>query len=197
MLFSIAAWSQKDSLKGNFHPTDSVIKNAPVSKYKSVIDSVMAVHSPKKAAIRSALIPGWGQVYNRKIWKIPIIYGALGTAAGVFFYNLTNYKDFRFAYAAKYKAQPPTKDSADYFKIKPELIQFDLQSLRSYRDEFRSDIDYSVLAFIILWGLNVVDATVDAHLKAFDVSPDLTFKIKPGHSQMAGTNGVSFVLAFK
>jgi hypothetical protein len=47
-----------------------------------------------------------------------------------------------------------------------------------------------------MWGLNVVDATVDAHLKAFDVSPDLSLQIKPGHSEMAGTNGLSLVLNF-
>ena len=51
--------------------------------------------------------------------------------------------------------------------------------------------------FIILWGLNVVDAAVDAHLKAFDVSPDLSLHLKPGHSEMAGTNGLSLVLTLR
>ncbi|HET7897553.1 MAG TPA: DUF5683 domain-containing protein, partial [Flavisolibacter sp.] len=56
--------------------------------------------------------------------------------------------------------------------------------------------DYSVLVFILFWGLNVVDATVDAHLKLFDVNPDLSLKLKFGPSQFAGTTGLSFVLAF-
>ena len=51
-----------------------------------------------------------------------------------------------------------------------------------------------MLVFLILWGLNVVDAAVDAHLKAFDVSPDLSLYIKPGHSEMAGTNGLSLIM---
>jgi hypothetical protein len=58
-------------------------------------------------------------------------------------------------------------------------------------------MDYSVLVFLIAWGLNVVDATVDAHLKGFDVSDDLTVKIIPGKSQLANTTGVSLVLRFK
>ena len=76
-------------------------------------------------------------------------------------------------------------------------MPIDLNALRSYRDEFRRNIDYSALVFILMWGLNVVDATVDAHLKPFDVSKDLTLKFKIGPSQMARTTGLSLVLAFK
>lgn len=167
---------------------------------KAKADSVRRAFSPKKATLRSALIPGWGQAYNRKYWKIPIVYGALGTAGAVFFYNLSNYRDIRFAYAAKFKASQTgatAADSADLARVKSYLLPFDLNSLRSFRDEFRSNIDYSVLAFILLWGLNVVDATVDAHLKTFDVSPDLSLKFKLGPSQLAGTTGVSLVLGVK
>jgi hypothetical protein len=77
------------------------------------------------------------------------------------------------------------------------LLPLGLNTLRFYRDDFRKNIDYSVLFFLLFWGLNVVDATVDGHLKAFDVSPDLSFKFRLGPSQMAGTTGVSLVLAFK
>ena len=163
------------------------------------IDSVLLNHSPRKAAIRSAILPGWGQAYNKRYWKIPIVYAALGTAAGVFVYNIQNYRDLRFAYQAKYKAALPIgqRDSTDYFKIKPEFINLDAEFLRYNRNEFRRNVDYTVLVFILLWGLNVVDATVDAHLRTFDVSPDLSFRLKPGYSDMAKTNGVSFFLFFK
>jgi hypothetical protein len=159
-------------------------------------DSLNNLHSPRKAAIRSAIIPGWGQIYNKKYWKLPIVYGALGTTAGVFIFNLKTYKDLRFAYAAKYKASLPAsqgRDSTDYFKIKSEYLPISQESLRFNRDQFRRNIDYTVLVFVALWGLNVMDATVDAHLKSFNVSPDLSLKIKPGHSEMANTNGLSFV----
>ena len=171
--------------------TDAAIK-------KATKDSLNKVHSPRKAAIRSAIIPGWGQIYNHKYWKLPIVYGALGTTAGIFVYNLKTYKDLKFSYAAKYKASLPPgqgQDSTDYFKIKPKYIRVSQESLRYNRDQFRRNIDYSVLVFIALWGLNVVDATVDAHLKSFDISPDLSLKIKPGHSELANTNGLSFVFA--
>jgi len=159
-------------------------------------DSLNNLHSPRKAAIRSAIIPGWGQIYNKKYWKLPIVYGALGTTAGVFIFNLKTYKELKFAYAAKYKASLPVsqgRDSTDYFKIKSEYLPISQESLRFNRDQFRRNIDYTVLVFVALWGLNVMDATVDAHLKSFNVSPDLSLKIKPGHSEMANTNGLSFV----
>ena len=180
-------------------PTDSLSKVAEPVKDKKV-DSVLKVHSPRKAIIRSAIIPGWGQIYNKKYWKLPLVYGALGGTAYVFFDNIKIYKDSRFAYKAKYKASLPFdqgRDSTDYFKIKPEYVIYSLESLRANRDQFRKYIDYSVLFFVFFWGLNVVDAAVDAHLKSFDVSPDLSLMIKPGYSEMAGTKGISIILAFK
>ena len=182
-----------------------MMKQATPLRDSSATRAVVKEHSPRKAAIRSAILPGWGQIYNRKYWKLPLVYGALAIPGSIFVYNLRNYRDLRFAYKAKYAALPRTgpngipipPDSTLYKRIKPNLEPLDINAIRSYRDEFRRNIDYSVLAFILVWGLNVVDATVDAHLKAFDISPDLSFKIKLGPSQMAGTNGLSLVLAFK
>jgi hypothetical protein len=183
-------------------PVDSLADKSSSITNKSKVDSILKYHSPKKAAIRSAILPGLGQIYNKKYWKLPIVYGALGTTAAVFFFNLSTYKELRFAYKAKIEAQPLSfpyakPDSSDYRKIKPELLNVTLNSLRSARNEYRKNIDYSVLVFILFWGLNVADAAVDAHLKTFDVTPDLTFHFNFGHSQMAGTTGFSLVLAFK
>jgi hypothetical protein len=210
------AFCQADSTKNPTHfdstrpriRVDSLpVTDSPVVAQKNKVDSVMLYHSPKKAAIRSALIPGWGQFYNKKYWKIPIVYGALGISGGVFIFNLQSYRDFRFAYKARIEASTPYTDpatgiihpgdSTNYKKLKQIYTILDVNAIRNYRDEYRRDIDYSALIFILLWGLNVVDATVDAHLKAFDVSPDLSLNFKFGHSQMAGTNGISLVLAFK
>jgi hypothetical protein len=184
---------------------DSLIKVVPeetvvATAEKTKKDTVVKKHSPRTAAIRSAILPGLGQIYNKKYWKLPIVYGAIGISGGVFFYNLKNYKDTRFAYKVKYNMRQPNATAADsalFSKIRPNLQPLSEESLRFYRDQFRRDVDYSVLFFIILWGLNVVDATVDAHLKSFDVSPDLSLRIKPGHSEMAGTNGISLVLSLK
>lgn len=206
-LFSLPCFAQTDTGRNGI-PVDTLVKNAPPFTDKAKADSLRKKFSPKKATIRSAIIPGWGQAYNHKYWKIPIVYGALGTTGVIFFYNLQTYRDLRFAYAAKYKASLPEydpakpnqtgpfRDTTDLVKIKAIYQNYDANSLRIYRNEFRQNIDYSVLFFFLFWGLNVVDATVDAHLKLFDVSPDLSFKLKFGPSQMAGTTGLSFILAF-
>lgn len=157
-------------------------------------DSALAAHSPKKAALRSAILPGLGQVYNKKYWKLPIVYGGLGVCGSIFFYNLNNYQDTRFAYRVKYNMRINRTDSALYALIKPNLKPLPEENLRYYRNQFRRDVDYSVLFFMLLWGLNVVDAAVDAHLKSFDVSPELSLRIKPGYSDIAKTNGISLQL---
>jgi hypothetical protein len=188
-------------------PVDSALRRAEPLRGAQRTDSFMRAHSPRTAAIRSAILPGLGQIYNKKYWKLPIIYGALGVTGAVFVYNLDNYRDLRFAYRGLIEAQPTSVngvvvpgDSTRYWQIRPDLRVIgsrDLNAIRSYRDEFRRNIDYTVIAFILLWGLNVVDATVDAHLKPFDVSPDLSLKIKAGRSPMARTTGLSLILAFK
>ena len=189
-MFTVHGSSQiRDTLpRTDSTPVDS--KTKPVNKY----DSATLAHSPKKAALRSAILPGWGQIYNKKYWKLPIVYGALGTCAGFFIYNYSNYRDTRFAYRVKYNMRVNRTDSLLFPDIKPNLQRLSEESLRLQRNLFRRDIDYTVLVFLALWGLNVVDAAVDAHLKSFDVGPELSLQFKPGYSEMAKTNGISLVL---
>lgn len=148
--------------------------------------------NPHVATIRSAILPGWGQFYNKKYWKIPIVYGALGVSAGIFFFNLKTYNELRQAVILKSDGIPGNDTL-----ISPELQNLPLEALRIYRNSYRQNIDYSVLAFLVIWGLNVVDATVDAHLKGFDVSPDLSLKIKPGYQMSTGNASISLVFSFK
>ncbi|HEX8332036.1 MAG TPA: DUF5683 domain-containing protein, partial [Segetibacter sp.] len=155
------------------------------------IDSVPK-HDPRKATLRSALIPGWGQAYNKEKWKIPIVYAALSVPAGFFIYNQTWYKRTKRAFEIKIE-----NNTAAFPQIHPSLKDIGAESLRRYRNDFRRNKDYSILYFLAVWGLNVADATVFAHLKDFDVSDDLSFKIKPGYSPFANTSGLSLVLAVK
>ncbi len=187
MLLSVTSFAQETAI--DVSKKDST----PVEKKFKITKDTINKHSPRTAAIRSAILPGLGQIYNKKYWKLPIVYGALGTCAGVFVYNLQWYKRTRFAYTTL-----ATNNTADFSKVHPKL-QFlinrnDQSTLQYLRNQYRRDIDYSVLFFVLLWGLNVVDATVDAHLKSFDVSPDLSLQFKPGRSELAGTNGLSVVL---
>jgi len=170
------------------------IKDSSATKKSKLDTAKQKIYDPKVAARRSAIIPGWGQAYNKKYWKIPIIYAGLGVTGYIFVNNIKIYKEYKFAYSARIKAEPPTLDSTDYHQLDDIYKVLSPNSIRSARDEFRRYVDYSALIFILLWGLNVVDAAVDAHLKNFDVSPDLSLQFKAGYSDMARTNGVSLVL---
>lgn len=170
MQHKVSAQEQPDSIRvaGSAKADSNVIK---------IPDSAMTrAFDPRKATIRSAILPGWGQAYNKKYWKIPIVYTALGISAGFFFSNVKTYNELRQAVIYR-QDDDPLNDSL----IKPYLQPLTTQALMQYRSTWRQYIDYSVLVFILFWGLNVVDATVDAHLKGFNVSPDLTLKIRPAY----------------
>jgi hypothetical protein len=147
-----------------------------------------------KAALRSAMLPGWGQAYNKKYWKIPIVYGALAVPVATFSYNLTWYRKCREAYAIRYynDTSVVTPDlSTD--GIDPQLKPLSTQSLKLYRNEFRKNVDFSVLAFLAIWGLNVVDAAVDGHLRSFNVSDDLSLRFSPGPTPLGNKGSVGIV----
>ena len=171
---------------------DSTVKKIGAVKKEKVFDSTgreIKVFNPRTATLRSAMVPGWGQIYNKKYWKLPLVYGALGVTAGVFFYNVKTYKLLRLAYLYK-----TDKDPSNDVLIDPQFSKLDASSIKLYRNSFRQNVDYSVLFFIVFWGLNVVDATVDAQLKAFDVNDNLSLKLSPGYSPMANTSGLSLVM---
>lgn len=188
------------SVKTIVVPGDSTmrIKNPAFTKdtgihvIKGDTIKIVPEHHPGKATLRSLIIPGWGQAYNREYWKIPIVYGALGTVAGFYIYNHTWYKRTRDAFNIRVNGN----STADTALIHPRLEPLSTQSLQVYRNAFRRDRDYSTLYFIIAWGLNVADATVFAHLKEFDVNEDLSLKVQPV-LRPNGNAGVSLVLAYK
>lgn len=188
----------------SFAQQKEILKSVDSSKtVTAVIDSTgdstktkkIKVYSPGKAAFRSAVLPGWGQIYNKKYWKLPIVYGALGITGYIFLDNIKTYREYREAYTIRYRAALNPPDSTGYDDLKEIYKKISPESIRTARDRFRQYIDYSVLFFVLFWGLNVVDAAVDAHLKGFDVSPDLSLRFKPGYSEMARTSGISLVLA--
>lgn len=149
------------------------------------------VYSPRKAIVKSALIPGWGQAYNKKYWKIPLVYGALGVTGYLFTRNLTQYRDSKQAYILA-TDNDPTNDyliKQPYYSVKDQP-----ERIRVFRNQVRQNVDYCVVFFVLFWGLNVVDAAVDAHLKTFDVSDKLSLQLKAGYSEMARTNGIGIVL---
>ncbi len=151
-------------------------------------------HNPRKATIYSAILPGAGQVYNHKYWKVPIVYAAIGIPAYTFFFNKSWYRKCQYALAVTINGS--RGDSLA--KVDPQLLPFvtdgDANDIITNRDSFRKNQDYSVLFFLLFYGLNIVDATVDAHLRDFNVNSDLSFKIKPllitGPNLIAGVSMV-------
>ena len=180
LFFSFAVFSQEKN--------DSTI----IPSGKKVIADQPSKFNPRTATIRSAILPGLGQVYNKKYWKVPIVYAALGITGGIFVYNVRTYKKLKNAYINKIDG-----DDTNNGDIDPKFRSLSAESLRSYRNTFRQNIDYSALFFILFWGLNVIDATVDAHLRGFDVNDDLSLKIKPAFQMQNPNVGVSFVFTFK
>jgi hypothetical protein len=188
---NVSTFAQKTDTVIVLKDTTVAAKAKPTLPPDFLLKDSVEPYSPRKAIVRSAIIPGWGQITNKKYWKVPIVYGALGTTAYLFFRNLSQYKDAKRAYLLA-----TDKDTANNILI-PEpyySVRFQPERIRSFRNSVRQNVDYSVLFFIFFWGLNVADAAVDAHLKTFDVSDDVSLQIKAGYSPMARTNGVSLVM---
>ena len=185
----------KPVISDTLHKDSVTVTHLPSIKKDSTIqlktDTSKKVNPARRAALLSTILPGAGQAYNKKYWKMPIVYGALGTTAYIFFRNIKQFKEAN----AAFKNASDNDTSND--KLIPEpyySVRNSPDRIKSFRNEVRQNVDYSVLFFLLFWGLNVVDATVDAHLKTFDVSDELSLQIKPGYSPMAHTNGISLVL---
>ena len=145
------------------------------SKTKSIVikDSVNTNARANRAALYSAIVPGAGQFYNKKYWKIPILYAGLVVLGYSIEFNNSNYKTFKKAYL--YRVDGDTTTIDDYENIYP-----DAEALRVRKDYYRRTRD---LLWIISGGvyiLNIIDAYVDGHLSNFDISDDLSLRAQPG-----------------
>ncbi|HRH55238.1 MAG TPA: DUF5683 domain-containing protein, partial [Chitinophagales bacterium] len=125
-----------------------------------------------RAALYSAIIPGLGQAYNGKYWKIPIVYGAIGTAGYFIYYWYDFYDELRTAYKYRTDDDPLTVDVI-YDYIADDAYLYDRVSLA------KQYTDLMVVLTAATYVLNIVDAVVDAHLYDFNVSDDLTMQIHP------------------
>ncbi len=181
----------------SFSPKNDTTLLNDSSKTGTVKKDTVPKHNPRIATKRSAFIPGWGQAYNKEYWKIPFVYGIIAIPTVLYFYNDSYYKKTKFAYEARYKAAFNSADTADLKNIDPQLTNLSITSLQSYRNSFRRDRDYSILWFILAWGLQVADATVFAHLKQFDVSNDLSMELTPVFNPITRTPGLGLTVNLK
>lgn len=148
--------------------------------------------SPKRASIFAALFPGLGQIYNRKYWKLPIVYGGYAGLIYVLGWNNNNYKDYFQGYriVAQYSSAASMKPDERLFLdnlIKNPSISLDNPTtftyistqLKSGKDFYRRNRDLTIIGIAALHILSIIDASVDANLFDFDISDDLSMRIEP------------------
>lgn len=158
LFFALTISAQEDSLMVK-EPVarDTISKEKDYKPYNAL--------APAKAAFYSAVLPGLGQAYNGRYWKIPIVYGGLGV--GIYFYikNDDQWNRYRDAYKARLAGR---KDEFEGRLTKDALIRA--------QEFYRKNKEMSILVTAGIYILNIIDANVDAHLQQFNVSEDLTLK---------------------
>lgn len=136
--------------------------------------------NPTKATWLAVVFPGGGQIYNRKYWKLPIIYGGFAGCAYALSWNNNMYKDYSKAFLDIMDDNPNTNS---YLELLPPNYQYDeeylKELLRKRKDMYRRYRDISIFAFIGVYLISIIDAYVDAELSNFDISPDLSLRIEP------------------
>lgn len=162
-IFSESLFSQIDSLRIDTLKTEKTAKKKLEKPY------VYNPLAPSKAAFYSAIFPGMGQIYNKKYWKAPIVWGAL--ALPVYYYQINNsdYKRYRNAYRLRKNGLP------DEFIVNGvEIVS--TQTLETAQEQLRENRDMSLLTGVILYILQIVEASVNAHLIQFNTDDNLTIK---------------------
>lgn len=125
-------------------------------------------HSPKKATIYSAVLPGLGQAYNKKYWKMPVIYVGIGAFTYLAIQNQSEFSRYKSAYLLRQDG---------------ELDEFDgiynNQALLDFMDQYRKTRDLCFIGIIVVYAIQIVDANVDANLFNFDINDDLSLRVFP------------------
>ncbi len=177
VFFSISVFAQispKDTIRVENHPTDSIGTKQTPSEIEVLTDieesnapSKALKFNPTKAGLYSAILPGLGQYYNKKYWKIPIVWGAIGTGVGVTIWNQKQYNRYRDAFVAELNGQE--HEFSDIPGVNKEV-------LGRTQDRVKRQQDYAIAITGLIYILGIVDAVVDAHLYEGRKDPDLALK---------------------
>jgi len=184
-----AAWAQRPDFSPPKTKADSVKAKLDSIKSKAFAPSIVdekvyhpdSTHSPRKAVMRSLMVPAWGQLYNHKWWKVPIVYGGLGLIGWMYVFNQSNYtQNLAIAQYRRRGYVPGPND--DYYELYRLYAQYNYSdpaindAVRSYR-RYR---DLSVLLFAAGWGIQIIDAYIDAKfIHSYTMDNNLSFKISP------------------
>ena len=138
---------------------------------------------PRLAVWFSLLFPGGGQIYNRKFWKLPIIYGGYVGCIYALTWNQSTYTDYQNAYVDIMDNDPNTKSYEDFlpphYEIDTDMEEWLKDVFKQRKNKYRRYRDLSIFAFAGMYIVAAIDAYVDAELSHFDISPDLSLNIEP------------------
>jgi hypothetical protein len=183
--------SAQDSLYVDTAP-DSLLEDGPATD-TVLIQSYAARYDPRKALFFAAVVPGLGQIYNKKYWKLPLVYGgfiAIGYAINFYQEGYIKYKKELYYNLENGYTQDNQSRPGDYYTT---------GSYRRIVDQYRRERDFMIVLGVGVYLLQIVDAHVDAHLKEFDLNPNLQLSVRPSVEQSGLTGqltGVSVVLRF-
>ncbi|WP_097057311.1 DUF5683 domain-containing protein [Salinimicrobium sediminis] len=180
LLFTLQLTAQEDTLA---IAADEVVQEPAYRPYDPL--------SPARAAFYSAVLPGLGQAYNGKYWKIPIVYTALGV--GVYFYRENDRQYDRYRSAYKSRIAGKTDDEFSNENGQPIVSTNALIEAQRF---YQRNKEISVLVTVGLYALNIIDANVDAHLQQFNVSEDLSLRPSLDYDRFSGTAGYGLTLNF-
>lgn len=143
-------------------------------------------HSPHKASFYAAILPGLGQAYNKKYWKIPILYAGIGGVGYAIHFNSKHYKKYKAAYRDWIIDDPNNKSYLEFIppnyteeQIRTQHSDWFESALNSKKQYYRRYRDLSYIGMIGIYALQIVDAAVDAHFYNFDISDDLSMQVQP------------------
>jgi|APHig6443717817_1056837.scaffolds.fasta_scaffold99118_2 hypothetical protein len=192
----IADKAAKDTLKTGIAATDTVVTITPKKTER--------VHSPKRATIYSAVLPGLGQIYNRKYWKVPLVYIGFVSLIYSIDWNNDYYVQYRQAYIDISDDDPTSNSFKDLdiegkwdFDDPTQLEQFKTR-LENAKESTRRYRDLCIIGTAAFYALNIIDASVDAHFFNFDISDDLTMNWmpQPMYAMDQPLMGIHFVINF-
>ena len=187
---TITVVENKDTIVNNLGNDSSSVYVRDFN-YRIVNDTSEYLKSPKRAALYSMILPGLGQAYNRKYWKIPIIYGTLG---GLVFLADNHNKEYR-RYELAYSYMTDDKsETIDEFKGLRNI-----EDISFYQKRFRRNRDLAIIMTVVAYALNIVDASVDAHFSDFDINDDFSVNISPTiiPAEINSSFGLTFSINFK
>lgn len=160
---------------------------------------------PEKATWLALIIPGGGQIYNRKYWKLPIVYGGFVGCLYAYNWNGQMYKDYRQAYLDIMDSDPNTDSYKDFFRPGYNFEankEYLTNVFKKRKDRYRRWRDLSIFAFIGVYAVSVIDAYVDAQLSSFDIAEDINLTIEPqrirgnGELMQQDYYGLNFNISF-